>query len=238
MFQKIYTTLREIKWNLRTTFRLMPIVWNIWDFVYIHKTIGFRTARLWGGGSIYLRNYSDIQILLEIFENSYGMTTYYPTVGDIGANIGMFSVFYARRFPDAVIDAFEPEPNNFKLLLQNTAPYKNISCHNTAIGSEAGAVTLFLDKKNLGRHSVHKGWVRESGAVTVPMETLNKKYDLLKIDTEGAEYDILKTLPECQRIVMEIHEIEGESQEKLIQHLSEKFAVTDLGGHVFSCVAK
>ena len=231
---KLYNTLRAIKWNLRTSIRSMLVVWNFWNFLYIYKKMGPRTARLWGGGKIYLRNYSDVQILLEIFENSYAVTTFYPTVADIGANIGMFSIFYARRFPDAKIDAFEPEPNNFKVLLQNTSPYKNITCHNIGIGSESKKMTLFLDKKNLGRHSLRQGWARHTESVVVAVEPLVGTFDLIKMDTEGAEYDILKTIPKCKKLVMEIHEIEGESSEKLIQRLSVAYKVTDLGGHVFS----
>lgn len=236
MNNAVYNVLREMKWNLKTSFRSMFVVWNFWDFLFVHNHMGPRTARLWGGGKLYLRNYHDLQILLEIFENTYGVEELYPAVADIGANIGIFSVYYARRFPGASIEAFEPEPNNFNLLKKNTAPYRNITCHNVAVGSQSGKMTLYLDKKNLGRHSFYRGWVREKGEITVSVQPLGKLYDLIKMDTEGAEYDILKTIPDCKKLVMEIHDVQDQSRTELISRLSKSFRVSDLGGNVYSFV--
>jgi tRNA1(Val) A37 N6-methylase TrmN6 len=39
-----------------------------------------------------------------------------PVIVDCGANVGMTSIWYARRYPAAVILAIEPEPGNFEIL--------------------------------------------------------------------------------------------------------------------------
>lgn len=233
----IYKFFRRLKWNIGIFWRILFVVWNFWSFITIGKNMGGRTARLWGGGKIYLRNFLDVHILLEVFENSYGIDKYYPTVADVGANIGIFSVFYTRKFPGAKISAFEPEPNNFKLLLKNTGPYKNISCHNVAVGSEKGAMRLYLDKINLGRHSFHKDWAGDEESVIVNVEPLKNNFDLIKLDVEGTEYDILKTIPKCKQLVMEIHKVDNEDPKKLIHKLKKNFKVTDLGDNVLSLIS-
>src|ERR1700676_1341600 len=44
-----------------------------------------------------------------------------------GANIGLSSVFYAKKFPNARIIAIEPESSNYEMLQKNTAPYLNVT---------------------------------------------------------------------------------------------------------------
>lgn len=39
---------------------------------------------------------------------------------DAGANIGLVSVYFANKYPSAVVYAIEPESSNYDLLLKNT----------------------------------------------------------------------------------------------------------------------
>ena len=48
-----------------------------------------------------------------------------PCVLDVGANIGLFSLFILSEFPDARVYAFEPAPPNYGLLCKNTQPYRD-----------------------------------------------------------------------------------------------------------------
>src|ERR1700712_1337251 len=76
---------------------------------------------------------------------------------DIGANIGAYSLFVARRTgPSARILAIEPQPHVFDRLthhirLNAFATIKAIAC---AVTDKAGEVTLFLDARNSGESSV------------------------------------------------------------------------------------
>ena len=45
---------------------------------------------------------------------------------DAGAHIGLTSAYFADMYPNARIVAIEPEPENFRLLERNIAPYKNV----------------------------------------------------------------------------------------------------------------
>ena len=149
---------------------------------------------------------------------------------DIGAHIGIFSIYAGSKNPDGKVFSFEPLEENFKILkeniilnnLQNTTPV-NFACSNKSERRE-----LFLTKSNNFGETSFFGKNREN---KVTINTINfkdflrekniKKVDLLKIDCEGAEYEILfnltsKDLTKIEKIVMEVHNV---NNEKNIWHL-------------------
>jgi hypothetical protein len=52
---------------------------------------------------------------------------------DAGANIGLASVFFANKYPEAKIIAIEPDKGNFEILLNNIQGYPQITGLNTAL---------------------------------------------------------------------------------------------------------
>lgn len=135
------------------------------------------------------------------------------TIVDVGAHIGMASILFAHKFPQAKIIAIEPEPSNFAALVRNTSPYKNIVPVQAALWKEDGEVTL-------GRSDAHpKGafQVVESGEQRVramTMDTLMREthiqsIDLLKVDIEGAEKDVFTAcdwIKKVRVIAIELHD--------------------------------
>jgi len=133
---------------------------------------------------------------------------------DIGANIGITSIWLAKKFPSARIYAFEPLQENFSLLSKNTSPYPNITILNYGLGDRDGTFDFYEneDAANKGGGSIYKMESDESrhGTSTGSTSTSinireassalkeNKidQIDILKIDTEGAEYDILTSMPQ------------------------------------------
>src|SRR6478735_7707633 len=73
---------------------------------------------------IYLRNgSSDVHVFSQvIYDREYELKyRVKPTViVDCGANIGLATIFFKNKFPDATIIAVEPESSNFKVLQKNT----------------------------------------------------------------------------------------------------------------------
>src|SRR5437016_4311562 len=63
-------------------------------------------------------------------------------VVDAGANIGLTSVFYANKYPQAKILAIEPAKSNFRLLEANTAPYPQIIPVQAALWKEAEQLNI------------------------------------------------------------------------------------------------
>jgi FkbM family methyltransferase len=119
---------------------------------------------------------------------------------DIGANFGYYTLLAARllRGTGRVI-AFEPDPRNFELLLNNVRinGYANVVAIRRAVSNKNGKLKLFLDGLNLGMHSLsEKNVSRKAGFVEVDALCLDdylesvlsvQKVDLMKIDVEGAE---------------------------------------------------
>ena len=100
-------------------------------------------------------------------------------VFDVGANIGMIAIALLKRkyFQSAV--AFEPEPDNFRLLLRNVTQNSlenRITCLPYALSSHvyAGQGTLELSRDNFGdhriRHSGTAGFFNEEKRQVMPVE--------------------------------------------------------------------
>ncbi|MGC1187165.1 MAG: FkbM family methyltransferase [Candidatus Acidiferrales bacterium] len=119
---------------------------------------------------------------------------------DVGANFGYYGLIASRIVGNSgAVYAFEPEPKNFRLLNKNITlnNFSNIIPLQVALSNEAGKATLFLDKTNLGMHSVRRGnIIADGGVVEVETTTLdnfvqtkmkNGRVDLITMDVQGAE---------------------------------------------------
>ena len=136
---------------------------------------------------------------------------------DAGANIGLTSRFFAERFPNSLIYALEPEPENFKILKKNVAGLDTIKPLQNALSAERGK------RFEIGK-SMRDGadWARttqESANGTIMGITLEELltenvgfFDILKIDIEGAERFIFDNqasqdfLDKTRVLVIEIHD--------------------------------
>jgi FkbM family methyltransferase len=123
------------------------------------------------------------------------------TFVDIGANVGLFSLFVAAKAgPDARIVAIEPEPGNFARLTFNIASNRLLPIEPVAIalGDHVGEVAIALNRRDRGgtRAQVNSG---SENAVNVPLKPLLMllverdiaAIDALKIDVEGMEDTVL-----------------------------------------------
>ncbi len=144
-----------------------------------------------------------------------------PVIIDIGANIGFFSLFLKSRFPNAKVLAYEPMPPNFDYLKQHVESnsHAEIHLHNKAVSAKPGILTLHYHLK--------RPW--PTAASMVPQDDATKTIDvtcetleqiisdnglehinLLKLDCEGAEFEIVYQTPstcfdQIQRIALEYH---------------------------------
>jgi FkbM family methyltransferase len=112
---------------------------------------------------------------------------------DVGANIGLFGVWLASRFPFARLDAFEPDPRNASLL-RRTVALNGLEdrwlVHEEAAGGSARRVRFAA-----GHYTIsHVAEVDERDTIEVDLTDvlpLVSAADLVKLDAEGSEWEIL-----------------------------------------------
>jgi len=111
-----------------------------------------------------------------------------PLIIDAGANIGMTALFFADRYPDALVVALEPEPANFNELVRHSKDSPRIRPLHAALASDDGTVSIV--DPGLGEW----GFRTKAGGDTTAysIETLAKEGApfILKVDIEGFEKDM------------------------------------------------
>jgi FkbM family methyltransferase len=146
------------------------------------------------------------------------------TVMDIGAHIGYYTLLFAKCVgTNGHVVAFEPLPANFELLKRNIRlnelPY--VQAISQAVFSRNEEITLTVpdDLPHSGDASVYPG--RGTKQFRVPAITLDTfcdsaglRPDILKMDVEGAEYDVLigarKTIVRYRpALLIELHHFDG-----------------------------
>lgn len=140
---------------------------------------------------------------------------------DIGANIGTFSIFAASKFKDSKVYAYEPSNDSFTLLKTNILMNnlsKRVVVEKKAVSDKNGKRNLHIYPSNYEANSLEKIWnlpfyLEEVDVISInDLFNYNKivKCDILKIDCEGAEYEIInkiddKTLGNVKYIIIEYH---------------------------------
>ncbi len=131
-----------------------------------------------------------------------------PVVLDVGANRGNYASKILNLCPDATLYAFEPHPATFSLL-QQVADKRGFEAINSGMGAETGVLQLYDRKEADGSGTEHASVYRDvieglhqvsATAVEISLNTVDtfvrqrdlKKITLLKIDTEGHEYEVLQ----------------------------------------------
>ena len=162
-------------------------------------------------------------------------------VVDIGANVGVFTVFAALHTRNRVI-ACEPFPQNVEFLRRNLEINRlsHARVVPVAVSDHVGTANLFLSEKTGGHllfdHNI-KGPLTRS--IEVPTTTLPRlmdeqrleQIDFLKLDCEGSEGMILTATPPAhlariQRIVMEFHDNVSQPDHRGLQQLLERAGFT------------
>jgi FkbM family methyltransferase len=131
-----------------------------------------------------------------------------PRILDVGANIGLASLYFKRTFPKARISAFEPDPLISETLQKNLTAfgYCDVDVHRVAVSDRAGTMKFSSDQSDGGRFSADG---QEVVSVVRMRDWLEEPIDLLKIDIEGAEFDVIRDcrdrLGNVSRLFVEYH---------------------------------
>lgn len=173
------------------------------------------------GSPIYLRNKtSDIPTFYQcIYHEEYDIKFPFEpkVIVDLGANIGLTTRFFKKKYPQSKIIAIEPENSNFEILKKNTEGLADVELENKGIWYKQ------CDLKIVDGGQGHYGFtVMEANPGdkdVVPAESipsLMNKYqldsiDVLKVDVEGTELELFANgseewLSKCKCIIVEMHD--------------------------------
>ncbi len=161
-------------------------------------------------------------IVDEVWSRNVYLTTDYEikphdTVVEIGGQVGTFSVKAAKLANRGRVLTYEPFKPNYDLLKKNLGLNKitNADPFNIGVADRVGKKKLYISEANSGGHSVI---YRSEKAVTMRTTTLEQimkqnrldRINFLKIDAEGAEYEILSNVSpdvfaRIDKIVLEHH---------------------------------
>lgn len=158
-------------------------------------------------------------------------------VVDIGAHIGLATLYFAQIYPTAEIVAYEPDPQNYKLLIKNVGENGitgRITCINAAVAPKSGRLKLqapiYPDEWRSGVGIIPKGWrsvlhTKEMEVEAVEIgEILEPGADLVKMDIEGMEYEVVThgRWNRVNNLVMEVHPRDGKRIGEIEKYLIDQ----------------
>lgn len=167
---------------------------------------------------------------------------------DIGAHIGTFSVWAAQKAVSGRVISFEPNPENYALLEENRDlnELTNLYIVNSAVSAGRGQAKLFTSNYHNMTHSFFEEGTRDHTLVdTLSLSDILQEFSLvkvhfLKIDAEGAEYQIILNTPaevllRIDKIFIEYHDYldHGYTYKDLIDYLAENGYKTETGASAF-----
>jgi FkbM family methyltransferase len=157
------------------------------------------------------------------------------TIVDIGAHVGAASILFNCVYPQARLVCFEPSAGNFEYLRKNLANIPNAEIYPIGLSDRSGQRKLYR-----GVHHSMENSVVPSAGTTDDFEVIELRdaagefeargltdISILKIDTEGCELPILRTLRawlgRIDLIYLEYHS--DDDRRAIDQHLAEHFVM-------------
>ena len=147
-----------------------------------------------------LYSHHDMITVNEVFcREDYRVDTAAEVVVDVGSNIGISALYFLTRSPSARVWLYEPVPLNAERLQRNLKPFENRwSLEQVAVADRAGEESFSVEPT--GRYGGLGGpyaeairvRVRHINEVLGEVLELERRIDVLKIDTEGAEASALR----------------------------------------------
>jgi FkbM family methyltransferase len=126
------------------------------------------------------------------------------TIVDIGANVGAATVYFASQYPAAQILAFEPSPTSFALLIRNTADLPQVRPFPFGLIDRDVQTVLYHGREDAVCDSIGQSREQTSEGTPITLRAAGQalkeaqvdQIDILKLDTEGCEVPILRSLNE------------------------------------------
>ncbi len=156
-------------------------------------------------------------------ESEIELSSVQPLIIEVGANIGISTLYFRRKYPNSKIIAIEPSPTSAVRFRKNVEANNltDIEFIEAAVGNEETELDLYVDTYeedpwSWGDSVVPAIWGGEPTPIKVKSVKLSEiikrqegEIDLLQIDIEGSELVVLKEcrdyLPKVKNILLEYH---------------------------------
>lgn len=184
--------------------------------------------------------YSFKKILTEI-----GATT----LLDIGANIGVYSIFCSDLAELKTIHAFEPAPVTYSMLAENASLQRRnsapITTHQIAASSNTGTVSFKIVAPTSGANAIVESRQEGQEYIEVKATTLDSMFDFkgqrigVKIDVEGHEGDTIAGMQsllrnnDCYIQVEALRNDRTGTTRKLLEELGYEYVFSLRDDHLF-----
>jgi FkbM family methyltransferase len=142
-----------------------------------------------------------------------------PLILDLGANIGLTSLYFTKNWPRARILAVEPQEDNFRILLRNVNGHANIQPLKAAVAGEDGFVSIAEPHAEAWAYRTLRSAEGSGAAIpALSVKSLMARGDpgpkyipfIAKIDIEGYEADLFSKNKEWIElfplVVVELHD--------------------------------
>ena len=144
-----------------------------------------------------------------------------PLILDCGANVGLGVRYWKQLYPQARVIAFEPDPESFAALQENTRDLGGVTVRREAVWTQNGPIGFAAVGGDGGYLTAVSSHPRPADKdVEVPATRLRdhlvEPIELLKLDIEGAEIDVLldcrDRLAQVRNLFVEYHSFSGQPQ--------------------------
>lgn len=158
--------------------------------------------------------YTDLIIFDDIFIKELCNATYKSAkfIVDAGAHIGLVSIYFALKYPKAMILAIEPEDGNYELLAYNTKKFPRIKILKAGLWSHKTKLSILNpEEPSWGFQVGENNGKIDAISVEDAMEKLGTSFiDILKMNIEGSEKELFLSsgswIDRVRIIIVELHD--------------------------------
>lgn len=176
---------------------------------FVARNFQFNGLKIFANDSLsFIWQYKDI-----FADESYKFITdsISPVIYDCGANIGVSCLYFSSNYPSSRIMAFEADSSIAKILKENLVRNgaANVELVEKAVWINNDGIEIGLDGADGASINSHKNKKRVPTVRLKDLIETEKMIDLLKIDIEGAEYEVIldckDSLKQVKNIFIEYH---------------------------------
>lgn len=198
----IVSSLLPIECILRFSFKGIQFYKDVLDYrKQKNKKSEIHSVVFHGHQLFYRTMTTDITLIVNIIVRRFGQYTTklgkdMQGIMDLGANIGLFSIKFACKHPNATFIAVEPDEDNYKILKMNTASYRNIITVQAGIWWRNTYLKIVDTGKGPYAYRVEETPMRYGTIKGKTIDDLCQEHqipaDVVKMDIEGSEYPIFE----------------------------------------------